>query len=340
MNEFLSRRDYMELSREVKALFDRQSYLQAHGWELLIFGARALLFAFGYAVCCRFEQGGRAAGILVMAYAYYGIAITGVHEASHKSFVGTAAANKRWLSFFSDFWSAQSGEWWHERHVILHHVHTNVPGKDPPLFVYPWLNKYLYFFVTPFLVSFWLVYHSVEFLLEKGISPVRYLALAAAGWAFFIALFAHLMPLGPAVLTAFVMRSLFAPVFMHLAAFNHIGLENPSRRAAWLPHQTKTTRNLKPHWFLSGMGGNAFVESHLEHHLFPALSNRLLARVRPLVLGFLDQKGYEYVEVPYWDCLKESLRFYDDFFALDSQSAVPAFSSRRSSAVMPSGSKR
>ena len=318
MNEVLSRRDFRELAKEVKGMFGRQTYLQAHGWELLIFGARVLLFALGYAVCRRFEHWGRAGGISIMAYAYYGIAITGIHEASHKSFVKSAAGNKLWLSLFSDFWCAQSGEWWHERHVILHHVHTNIPGKDPPLFVYPWLNKYLYFFVTPFLFSFWLVYHSVEYLLEKKKSPARYLALAAAGWAFHIALFARFIPLGTAIVSAFVMRSLFAPIFMHLAAFNHIGLENPPSRREWMPHQTRTTRNLKPHWFLSGMGGNAFVECHLEHHLFPALSNRALAKIRPLVRSFLEKNEYAYVEVPYWTCLKESMKHYDAFFSIES----------------------
>ena len=55
----------------MKALYDRQTYLQAHGCELLIFGASAALFAFGYAVCCRFEHWGLGAGIALMAYAYY-----------------------------------------------------------------------------------------------------------------------------------------------------------------------------------------------------------------------------------------------------------------------------
>ena len=316
MDDLLPVQDFRELSRVVKELDDRQGYLQAHGCELLVLGARAALFALGYAACCRFASWGRAAGVAVMAYAYYGIAITGVHEASHRTFVQSSRANRLWLRFFSDFWSAQSGAWWHERHVILHHVHTNVPGKDPPLFVYPWLDKRLYFFVTPFLVSFWLVYHSVEWLRQKGENAALYLALAASGWAFHVALFARLMPLGAAVLTAFAMRSLFAPVFMHLAVFNHIGLENPGSRGAWLPHQTKTTRNLKPNWFLSGMGGNAFVECHLEHHLFPALSNRTLAKVRPLVRKSLEADGYLYVEVPYWTCLKDTLKSYDAYFSL------------------------
>ncbi|HXT02208.1 MAG TPA: fatty acid desaturase [Elusimicrobiota bacterium] len=314
MNGLLPRRDFAELSRRVKEHADRQGWLQAHGCELAVFAARALLFLGGYWLCA--AGGGLvfASGLAVMSYAYYGIAITGVHESSHRAFAASTDANRLWLRFFSDFWSAQSGEWWHERHVILHHVHTNVVDRDPPLFIYPWLDKRLYFFVTPFLVSFWLVWNSAAYLRAKGRGLSLYLLLAAAGWAFHIALFARLMPLPGAVLAAFVMRSLFAPVFMHLAVFNHIGLEFPRARREWLPHQTRTTRNLKPHWFLSGMGGNAFVECHLEHHLFPALSNRLLASVRPMVREALEKAGYAYVEQGYWACLDESLAHYDDFF--------------------------
>lgn len=322
MDEAISREDFISLSREVKAFFDRQTYLQAHGWELLIFGLRALLFAAGYALCFAPARPALWTGIGVMAYAYYGIGITGVHEASHKSFVRSAAGNRRWLLFFSDFWSAQSGDWWHYRHVVLHHVHTNVPSKDPPLFVYPWLDKYLYFFVTPFLVSFWLVFNSVAYLRESGKSVARYLVLMTAGWAFHVALFWRLLPLGAAVLAVFVMRSFFAPVFLHLAVFNHSGLDFPRARRAWLPHQTRTTRNLKRHWFLTGMGGNAFVECHLEHHLFPGLSNRILARIRPLVRGYLKKGEYDYVEEGYWACLADSLRHYDRLSAPDPAAVV------------------
>lgn len=314
MDDILPRRDFVELSLRVKAHADSRSWLQTHGGELAVFALRVALFCAGYALCAR---GGwsLAGGIGVMAYAYYGIAITGVHEASHRAFVGSTAGNRRWLHFFSDFWSAQSGDWWHHRHVILHHAHTNVVEKDPPLFVYPWLDKYLYFFVTPFLVSFWLVWHSAAHLRAKGRGLGLYLVLAASGWAFHVALFRRYLPWGPALLAAFVMRSLLAPVFMHLAVFNHIGLDFPRARSAWLPHQTRTTRNLKAHWFLSGMGGNAFVECHLEHHLFPALSNRLLAEVRPIVREHLAKAGYDYVEEGYWSCLRRSLASYDAFFA-------------------------
>lgn len=313
VDETLAERDFLVLSREVKALAGRTGWLEAHGVELLIFGLRGLLFAAGYALCARGGRWPFVGGLLVMSYAYYGIGITGVHEASHGSFVDSAWGNRLWSYFFSDFWSAQSSDWWYHRHVVLHHAHTNVPEKDPPLFTYPWLDKRVYFFAAPYLVAFWLVIHSALFLRRRPAALALYLTLWAAGWAFHVWLFARLLPLGAAVLAAFVMRSLFAPVFMHLAVFNHSGLDSPRERRPWLPHQSRTTRNLKRHWFLTGIGGNAFVECHLEHHLFPSLSNRLLAAIRPLVRARLQEAGYSYVEQGYWDCLQDNLDHYDAY---------------------------
>ena len=110
------------------------------------------------------------------------------------------------------------------------------------------------------------------------------------------------------------MRSLFSPIFMHLAVFNHIGLDNPPQLLPWLPRQDATTRNIKPSWLLNGMGGNAFLECHLEHHLFPSLSNHLLAKIRPTVRAFLTEKGYQYREETYVSCLKNCLKHYHALF--------------------------
>ena len=199
--------------------------------------------------------------------------------------------------------------------MVKHHQYTNVPGKETANFYYPWLNKYLYFFVVPYLVIFWLIGNSIAYLWKdwKGLSA--YLIAMIAGWALHIYLFSLILPLPLAVISVIVMRVLFAPVFMHLAVFNHIGLDNPSALLPWLPHQAKTTRNVQRHWFLVGMGGNAFVECHLEHHLFPTLSNRMLSKIRPVVKEFLENEGYVYVEEGYFKVLSLCLANYEKYFA-------------------------
>lgn len=62
------------------------------------------------------------------------------------------------------------------------------------------------------------------------------------------------------------------------------------------------------------MGGNAFIECHIEHHLFPKLSNRMLAKIRPIVVQHLKDEGYQYIEETYRQCLKNCLKNYHTIF--------------------------
>ena len=317
MDHGIEKRHLKALTRIVQEELQRLGWWQIWGKELLTFGTRLVLFTLGFFIFSLHGIIPKTTGIFILSYAYYGIAITGTHETRHTSFVRSLGWNRVWAFFFSDFWASQSNEWWHYRHVVKHHNYTNIPGKEAANFYYPWLNKYLYFFVIPYLVLFWLIGNSIYYLAHtKNWRELSlYIMCMIAGWIFQIWLFSLLLPLSTAILAVIVMRMIFAPVFMHIAVFNHIGLEDPPTRPPWLPHQTKTTRNLRRHWFLTGMGGNAFIESHLEHHLFPTLSNSVLWRIRPQVKSYLEKNGYRYVEEGYWQVLGDCLRNYESYFA-------------------------
>ncbi len=304
----------MALSEEISRALAGMSWWQKHGRESLHFFLRALLFCAGFLIFTHSALGWRAFGIAVMSYAFYGIAITGTHESSHGSFFASKRLNRAALFFFSDFWGGQSGEWWYHRHVRVHHVYPNVPSREPQEFYFPWLHKSLYFFAAPLLAPAWVFGYSVWFLWGSWLRLARYVALCLAGWVLLVALLSTQVPLGWAVVCAYLVRSVFAPVFMHLAVFNHLGLETLDEPKPWLLLQTKTTRNLRSHWFLQGIGGNAFLECHIEHHLFPAVSNRMLAHIRPVVMRYLRKEGYEYHEMSYFQCLGHCLRNYETLF--------------------------
>ena len=315
MEDLFSHQNFVALSKEVQNLIKTQNWLQRHGKEWGMFFVRALIWIGAFLV---FIQPGvffKIFGLILLSYAYYGIGITGTHESSHLAFSESKKVNRLMCYFFSDFWCAQSSEWWYNRHVQVHHVFPNVPSVEKKQFYFPWLHKYLYFFVTPYLVLFWLILNSVLYLRKRPGAFVLYAGLALAGLVGHWYLFA--LFIGPywAILAVFVMRSGFAPLFLHLSVFNHLGLENPKVRLPWLPHQTNTTRNLKTHWILTGMGGNALVDCHIEHHLFPALSNSILGKIRPIIMKYLKREGYNYHEETYWSCLKNCLKYYTELFS-------------------------
>lgn len=321
MEGLLSDGNFAELSSKVNALLKRQSWFELHGRELLVLALRIALFTIGFLI---FAQRGLLAtivGMITLSYAYYAIGISGTHESRHGAFSRSAWANRLWAYFFSDFWVNQSNEWWHWRHVLKHHVHTNIRDGEPTLFFFPWLPAIVYFFIAPFLVTAWLLLYSVKFLLRTPLKLLAFLVAASAGWVFHVALFMTILPLGSAILATLVMRSLFAPLFMHIAVFNHIALPQFNDKPSWLPHQVKTTRNLKRNWFLDGIGGNAFIECHLEHHLFPTLSNHMLAKIRPLVIEHLKREGHVYIEEGYFTVLRHCLKNYKTIFT-DATAAI------------------
>ena len=117
MEELFSHKNFIELSKEVQEVLKNQKWTNKYGAELLKFivklGFFTLVFLF-------FSQKGvffKISGMAVLSFVYYSIAITGIHESSHGSFVKSTKGNKRWGHFFSDFWAGQSSVWWHHHDV-------------------------------------------------------------------------------------------------------------------------------------------------------------------------------------------------------------------------------
>lgn len=313
-DDILSPKAFAALSKEVQKIIAKYNWFGRHGFEFIVFGVRVLVFALGLYIMS-FPFFWKILGLAIVAYAYYGIAITGTHESRHNGLVATPLGNKMWGYFFGDFISGESSEWWYTHHVQQHHVYTNIYGKEDEYFVFPWINRYVYLFIAPFLVVPALFFGSIKFLYKKPHRLLLYLILFAAGYFIQTYLFHLVVPTwGLAILCTFLMRSFYAPTFMHLALFNHIGLEKLFEKIPWLPHQTTTTRNVKPNLFLLGLGGNAFVNRHIEHHLFPNLSNRMLNKISGTVHEFLQKEGYHYFENSYTECLTACLKHYTKLF--------------------------
>lgn len=310
----LTQRQWIELHSKAKAYIAGLSFWQRHGVEWAVFGLRVLGFALSFLIFAQEGIAFKAVGIVLLSFFFYGIAITGTHEASHDSFTPWRKINILLGYFFADVWTGQSSLWWKNRHVVIHHVHSNNPTKEPNSFFFAWMPGWVYFFVIPYLVQIWLYMHSTAFLKKRPGQLVLYNILFWGGIAMHVALFSLVLPVGYAVVATFVMRLLFAPIFVHIAVFNHIGLDVIPMQIPWLPRQVRTTRNMKKHWFLSGIGGNAFVECHVEHHLFPTMSNHMLNKLRPLTKDYLEKRGYVYVEQGYIECLVYCLKHYREVF--------------------------
>lgn len=297
---------------------------QIHGMELIKFLLRAGLFIICFWIFAQDSIFTKIIGMIGMGYSFVGIAISGTHETRHGTFAKSPMANRIWAYIFADFWTGQSNDWWHDTHVLVHHPNTNIPSIDPPSFYFPWINRYFYFFLVPYLIMPWILWGSFTHVYKNWTKFSLYTVTMISGLLAQFYLFSSVVSFWYAIVCVWILRSLFAPLFMHIAVFNHVGLSTPEKRLPWLEHQLKTTRNLKKHWFLTGMGGNAFVECHTEHHIFPNLSNHVLQKIRPIVKDYIEKLGYPYYEETYFAVLKQALRNYDKVFSLQPEKIISA----------------
>lgn len=315
MPEGISPQGFARLSKEVNLVVKEYNWFGQYGFEWLTLAFRLGVFAliFWFMAQSRIWF---FVGFPFLSYLFFGIAITGMHQSRHNGYTKSVRANKINSYIFGDFWSGESSEWWYAHHVQDHHVYTNIYGKDEDYFAFPWINRYLYLFIVPYVAVPGLIWGSFKFLWGKFSKFAWYTILVISGIIFQAWLFNLILHSWSWSLVAvFALRSLYTPVFLHLALFNHIGLEKLMAKIPWLPHQSKTTRNVKPNWFLVGMGGNAFVHRHIEHHLFPSLPNRMLNKIMPLVREALAREGYTYIEDSYTRCLQMCIKYYKELFS-------------------------
>ena len=70
--------------------------------------------------------------------------------------------------------------------------------------------------------------------------------------------------------------------------------------------------NLNRNLYLDWIMGHTLVYCHIEHHLFPAYSDNMVLKIRPLVKQFMLEHGLPYTEKPYMERLSYFVDKYED----------------------------
>ncbi|MEE6522127.1 hypothetical protein FKM82_020528 [Ascaphus truei] len=120
--------------------------------------------------------------------------------------------------------------------------------------------------------------------------------------------------LGSALGCMFLSRALLAIPFIHVNIFQHIGLPmfSPSRRPRRLWLLSHGVLNLPRNLLLDWTFGHSLISCHVEHHLFPQLSDNMCLKVKPLVSTFLRERRLPYLEDTYMSRLRLFLQRYDE----------------------------
>uniref|UniRef100_A0A452TRL3 Fatty acid desaturase 6 n=1 Tax=Ursus maritimus TaxID=29073 RepID=A0A452TRL3_URSMA len=259
-------------------------------------------------------------GITILGVCHYTLTVKGSHLATHGALTESKGWSKVWELFFVEVCSAFSAEYAHYGHVKLHHGYTNVLGLgDSSTWRLPCLNRFVYMFLAPLSIPVITPLVAVERLRRAELrSAVRTLGLISLG------LYAHYWLLrsvsgfrspGSALLCMLTTRSLLAHPYLHVNIFQHIGLPMFSRdkKPRRIHMMSLGVLNLPRLPLLDWAFGHSLISCHVEHHLFPRLSDNMCLKVKPVVSGFLHEKQLPYNEDSYLARFRLFLSRYEEF---------------------------
>jgi fatty acid desaturase 6 len=204
-------------------------------------------------------------------------------------------------------------------HIKCHHPHTNIIGLgDSSSWKAPFLSRIPYMFFAPLLLPVLTPFIGIKMLVEEKQwkQLLGFLVIMPAGIAFhawLIILYTH-CSVSWGLVTLFAFRAALMVPYIHINIFQHIGLPMYSQenRPARIYQMATGSLNLSRNWFLDLTFGHSLINCHVEHHLFPRLSDNMCLKVKPVVSKYLQENGLPYHEDSYWDRLMIFLKHYDE----------------------------
>ncbi|KAF1373516.1 hypothetical protein PFLUV_G00239690 [Perca fluviatilis] len=309
----------MELTRRVQKIIKESSWWERRGVDCSILAAAFLCLPPAFLLLGSSQLLSFSAGMLLMGVAHAAITVKGTHLASHGALSESQAWGKFWAVFFIEIcgsFSAQAGV---HGHIKMHHAHTNVIGLgDSSVWKVPFLPRTIYLFIAPLAVP--IITPLVALAHLKGHSlalVVRTVLMVTLGlysqYWLLIHVSGFLSPLS-ALLCMLVCRAMFSVPYIHVNIFQHIGLHmfSPNNRPKRIYQMTHGVLNLPRNPFLDWIFGHSLINCHVEHHLFPFLSDNMCLKVKPVVSRYLTEKQLPYQEDSYLNRLRFFFHKYQE----------------------------
>lgn len=257
---------------------------------------------------------------LVLMVATLALQLGVMHDASHGSISRHPRVNGLFASTLTCI--GASSILWYQKHVVGHHVHTNIPGGDPDiesggLFRFHdgdprrWYHRWQHWYALPLyalLALRWVWVDDVadlirnrralrgrrglllaEIIVSRLCHALVFLVLPALAFGWPLAIACYLLmwtTLGAALAITFQLAHVTGE-----QAFP----ERAERQRDWAAHQIATTadfavRNRFLTWLVGGLN------YQVEHHVFPNVSSLHYPRIQPIVRDYCASRGVDYHE--------------------------------------------
>ncbi|XP_051273465.1 fatty acid desaturase 6 [Dicentrarchus labrax] len=309
----------MELTRLVQKVVKESSWWERRGIDCSILAAAFLCLPPAFLLLGSSQVLWFSAGVLLMGLAHAVITIKGTHLASHGALSESPAWAKFWAVFFIEICGSFSARAGIQGHIKMHHAHTNVIGLgDSSVWKVPFLPRTVYLFIAPLAVP--IITPLVALAHLKGHSLahiVRTILMVTLGlysqYWLLIHVSGFLSPLS-ALLCMLVCRAMFSVPYIHVNIFQHIGLHmfSQTRRPKRIYQMTHGVLNLPRNFLLDWMFGHSLINCHVEHHLFPFLSDNMCLKVKPVVSKYLTEKQLPYQQDSYLSRLRLFFHKYQE----------------------------
>ncbi|XP_014872197.1 fatty acid desaturase 6 [Poecilia latipinna] len=296
----------MELTRLVQKVMKESSWWEKRGVDCSILTAAFLSLVPAFLLLGSSQLLWFSLGMLLMGLAHAIITVKGTHLASHGALCESHTWAKFWAIFFIEICSSFSAQAGIHGHIKMHHAHTNIIGLgDSSVWKIPFLPRIIYLFMAPLSVP--VITPLVALAHLKGNSlgmVVRTVLMIALGlysqyWLLINVSGFRSMP--GALLCMLVCRAMFSIPYIHVNIFQHIGLPmfSPTKRPKRIYQMTHGVLNLPRNPMLDWTFGHSLISCHVEHHLFPFLSDNMCLKVKPVVSKYLIEKKLPYQEDTY-----------------------------------------
>ncbi|NXB29592.1 FADS6 desaturase, partial [Eulacestoma nigropectus] len=308
-----------ELSELVQKVVKSSSWWERHGVDISILACSFLLLPAGF-LCLQSAQAiPFLVGVLTLGVVHHTLTVKGSHLASHNALTESKSWGKVWAIFFIELCSAFTVEQATYNHVKIHHGYTNVIGLgDSSTWKLPFLNRYIYMFIAPLAVPILTPLVALDLLRNvEWKAALRTLCCMFLGFYCHYWLLLHVSGFQSpwsALLCMLLTRSLLAHPYIHVNIFQHIGLPMfaADRKPKRIHLMSLGVLNLPRNALLDWSFGHSLISCHVEHHLFPSLSDNMCLKIKPIVSQYLKQKKLPYNEDTYSSRLWLFLQRYEE----------------------------
>ncbi|XP_048449841.1 fatty acid desaturase 6 [Rhincodon typus] len=205
------------------------------------------------------------------------------------------------------------------QHVKLHHAYTNVIGLgDSSTWKVPFFPRYIYLFVLPLavpvitpIVAMGLIQDLPALIVLRTLSTI---SLGVWLHCWFLMNVSGFRSLLSAFLCMLLYKGLYSIPYIHVNIFQHIGLAMFSldKKPKRIYQMAYGVLNLPRNPLLDWSFGHSLINCHVEHHLFPTLSDNMCLKLKPIVSNYFKQHNIPYNEDSYLSRLRLFIDKYEE----------------------------